>query len=212
MIQTITVLSLPANTSSYLLPGKSDIDAILPRLPSTLRSLSLKGSKIYPSQIPLLTPLVQHLEELALGQGLELGDIHRLLYQDQQWTPHSLRYLDMSDLNVIIGSASVLLAPASAPLHVIELEEHAYKRARRAKQNLERVGWTILGHCRVEGALPTTLPTTLSTTLPTLPTTLPTLPGWGRASLYSTMPKYGMDSQGVRKPILACPHERRWYN
>ncbi|EXL64417.1 hypothetical protein FOPG_19317 [Fusarium oxysporum f. sp. conglutinans race 2 54008] len=63
----------------------------------------------------------------------------------------------------------------------------------------------ILGHCRVEGALPTTLPTTLSVILPTLPTTLPTLPGWGKAPLYSTMPKYGQGVPFIVKMAL------RWF-
>ncbi|KAJ3519502.1 hypothetical protein NM208_g14105 [Fusarium decemcellulare] len=138
VIQTITVLSLATNASSHLLLGKADVDAILPCLPTTLRSLSLKGSRMDPSQIPLLTPVVQHLEELAIGRGLDLRDIHQLLYQNQEWIPHTLRYLDVSDLDTIIGSASALLTPASAPLHVIELEERAYERAAKAKKNLER--------------------------------------------------------------------------
>ncbi|KAK2683387.1 hypothetical protein RAB80_001333 [Fusarium oxysporum f. sp. vasinfectum] len=124
IIQTITVLSLATNASSHLLLGKAD------------------GSRMDPSQIPLLTPLVQHLEELAIGRGLDLRDIHQLLYQAQEWIPHSLRYLDISDLDTIIGSASALLTPASAPLQVIELEERAYERAAKAKKNLERAGWT----------------------------------------------------------------------
>lgn len=95
-----------------------------------------------PSHIPLLTPLIQHLEELAIGRGLELPDIHKLFYQNGEWIPHTLRYLDISDLDTIIGTANALLAPASAPLHVIELEERAYERAAKMKKNLERVGWT----------------------------------------------------------------------
>ncbi|RBA11836.1 hypothetical protein FPRO05_14188 [Fusarium proliferatum] len=142
IIQTITVLSLATNASSHLLLGKTDVDAILPRLPPTIRSLSPKGSRMDPSQLPLLTSLVQHLEELAIGRGLDLRDIHQLLYQTQDWVPHSLRYIDISDLDTIIGNASALLIPASAPLQVIELEERAYERAAKTKKNLERAGWT----------------------------------------------------------------------
>ncbi|KAI5462254.1 hypothetical protein BGZ63DRAFT_354225 [Mariannaea sp. PMI_226] len=142
VIQTIVVLSLATNTSSHLLLSKTDVDAILPRLPTTLRSLNLKGSRMDRSQLPLLVPLVHHLEELAIGRGLDLTDIHRLLYQNQQWIPHTLRYLDVSDIDTIIGSANALLGPASAPLHVIELEHRAYERAVKVKWNLERVGWT----------------------------------------------------------------------
>lgn len=142
VIQTIVVLSLSTNASTHLLLGKNDIDAILPRLPTSLRSLSLKGSRMDRSQIPLLTPLLQHLEELAIGRGLELSDIHRLFFQDNQWISHTLRYLDISDLDTIIGSASSLLHSGTAPLHVIELEERAYERAAKVRKNLERVGWT----------------------------------------------------------------------
>lgn len=142
IVQTIVVLSLSTNASTHLLLGKSDIDAILPCLPQTLRSLSLKGSRMDPSQIPLLTRLLSHLEELAIGRGLELSDIHRLFYQDQQWINHTLRYLDISDMDTIIGSANALLAPASAPLQVIELEERAYERAAKVRKNLERVSWS----------------------------------------------------------------------
>lgn len=140
---SLVVLSLATDPTSHLLLGKEDIEKLLPQLPTTLRSLSLKGSRMDPSHVPLLIPLTQHLEELAIGRGLELGDIHRLFFQDQQWLPHNLRYLDISDLNTIIGSASALLAPASAPLHVIELEERAYERAAKVRKNLERVGWTV---------------------------------------------------------------------
>lgn len=142
VIQTIVVLSLATLASSHLLLGKTDVDAILPCLPTTLRSLNLKGSRMDRSHLPLLTPVVQHLEELAIGRGIDLADIHRLLYQNQQWIPHTLRYLDISDIDTIIGSANAMLSPKSAPLHVIELEERAYERAAKVKQNLERVGWT----------------------------------------------------------------------
>jgi hypothetical protein len=142
VIQTIVVLSLATLASTHLLLGKADVDAILPHLPPTLRSLNLKGSRMDRSHLPLLTPLVQHLEELAIGRGIDLADIHRLLYQNQQWIPHTLRYLDISDIDTIIGSANAMLGPGSAPLHVIELEERAYERAAKVRKNLERAGWT----------------------------------------------------------------------
>ena len=45
-------------------------------------------------------------------------------------------------METVIGSASSLLAPATSPLHVIELEERTYERAAKNKKSLERVGWT----------------------------------------------------------------------
>jgi hypothetical protein len=139
---SLVYLSLATDASSHLLLGKDDVDALLPLLPKTLRSLSLKGSRMEPSQIAKLVPLMDHLEELAVGRGLEMNDVHQLFTQNGQWATHSLRYLDISDVDTIIGSASTLLAPASAPLHVIEVEERAYERAAKVKKNIERVGWT----------------------------------------------------------------------
>jgi hypothetical protein len=139
---SLVFLSLATDASSHLLLGKGDVDVLLPHLPQTLRSLSLKGSRMEPSHIEKLRPLVEHLEELAVGRGLEMGDVQQLFIQDGQWLPHSLRYIDISDVDTVIGSASTLLSPASAPLHVIEVEERAYERAAKVKKNIERVGWT----------------------------------------------------------------------
>lgn len=139
---SLVFLSLATDASSHLLLGKGDVDALLPHLPQSLRSLSLKGSRMDPSHMTKLRPLVQHLEELAVGRGLEMSDVQQLFTEEGQWLPHNLRYLDISDVDTIIGSASTLLAPASAPLHVIEVEERAYERAAKVKKNIERVGWT----------------------------------------------------------------------
>ncbi|KAK5998101.1 F-box protein [Cladobotryum mycophilum] len=140
--QSLVFLSLATDSSSHLLLGKEDVDQLLPKLPSTLRSLSLRGSRMDASHVAELTRLAHSLEELAVGRGLAMNDIHSLFYQGQQAVPHNLKYLDISDVDTIIGSASVLLAPASAPLRVVEIEERAYERAAKVNKNLERVGWT----------------------------------------------------------------------
>jgi hypothetical protein len=140
--QSLVFLSVSTDTTGHLLLGKDDIDQLLPRLPPTLRSLSLKGSRMDSSHVPLLKTLAQSLEELAIGRGLNQSDIHQIFTQQGQWQPHNLRYLDISDMETVIGSASSLLAPATAPLHVIELEERTYERAAKNKKSLERVGWT----------------------------------------------------------------------
>lgn len=139
---SLVYLSLATDASTHLLLGKEDVDKLLPQLPSTLRSLSLKGSRMDPSHIPLLQPLTQNLEELALGRGLDLGEIQSLFYHDNQWQPHNLKYLDISDLEVRLGSGSELLSIESAPLHVIEVQERAYERCAKNKKSLQRVGWT----------------------------------------------------------------------
>lgn len=138
---SLAFLSLATDASHHLLLGKEDIDELLPKLPHSLRSLSLRGSRMDSSHVPQFIRLSQTLEELAVGRGLSMGDIHQIFYQGQEALPHNLKYLDISDIDTIIGSASALLAPASAPLHVIEIEERAYERAAKVNKNLERVGW-----------------------------------------------------------------------
>lgn len=140
---SLVYLSLATDASTHLLLGKADVAYILPRLPPTLRSLSLKGSRMEPSHIPLLRALVGTLEELALGNGLELGDVEELFRHDGHWLPHNLRYLDISDIETRLGSGSDLLAPDSAPLQVIEVGERGYERAAKVKKRLESVGWTV---------------------------------------------------------------------
>ncbi|GAB0133916.1 hypothetical protein EsDP_00002310 [Epichloe bromicola] len=138
---SLVFLSLATDPTHHLLLGKEDLDQLLPCLPKTLKSLSLRGSRMHESHLPELTRLTHSLEELAVGRGLDMSDIHKLFYQDQQWLAHNLRYLDISDIDSIIGSGSTLLAPASAPLHVIEIEERAYEKAAKVNKNLQRVGW-----------------------------------------------------------------------
>ncbi|KAM0474851.1 hypothetical protein ACHAPX_007372 [Trichoderma viride] len=139
--QSLVFLSLATDPSNHLLLGKSDVDQLLPKLPATLRSLSLRGSRMDSSNLPELIRLSQSLEELALGRGLSMTDVHGLFFQDKTALPHNLKYIDISDIETIIGSASDLLAPASAPLHVIEIGERSYERAAKANKSLERVGW-----------------------------------------------------------------------
>lgn len=138
----LVFLSLGADPSTHLLLGKEDLDALLPSLPTTLKSLNLRGSRMDPSHVDELSRLAQTLEELAVGRGLAMSDIHRLFFRDQQWQPHNLKYIDICDVETIIGSASTLLAPASAPLNVVELSERAFERAAKVNKNLQRVGWT----------------------------------------------------------------------
>lgn len=138
---SLVFLSLATDPTNHLLLGKDDIDGLLPNLPKTLKSLSLRGSRMHASHIPELTRLAQSLEELAVGRGLEMSDIHKLFCHGQEWLQHNLRFLDICDIETIIGSASTLLAPASAPLHVIEIAERAYERAAKVNKNLQRVGW-----------------------------------------------------------------------
>jgi hypothetical protein len=141
--ESLVYLSLAVESSHDLLLGKHDMEMILSYVPRSLRSLSLKGSKMDASLIPLLEPLMHQLEELAVGRDLKMKDVHRLFYlEDGKPRAHSVRYLDISDVDVVIGSASTLLASPSAPLQVIEVHERTYHKATKLNGCLVRAGWT----------------------------------------------------------------------
>ncbi|KAG7115578.1 F-box protein like, partial [Verticillium longisporum] len=67
---TLVFLSVATDARSQQLLAQDDVSALLPVLPKTLRSLSLKGSRMEESHIELLRPLTKHLEELAFGRNL----------------------------------------------------------------------------------------------------------------------------------------------
>lgn len=72
-------LSLATDASTHETLSEDDVTRLLPVLPTSLRSLSLKGSRMNASHIPLLLPLTKHLEELALGRGLGIADASALI-------------------------------------------------------------------------------------------------------------------------------------
>lgn len=140
--KSLVFLSLATDASSHLLLGKYDVNQLLPKLPSTLRSLSLRGCRMEAAHLPDLIRLSQSLEELALGRGLSMTEVRSIFFEGQEARPHNLKFIDLSDIDTIIGSASDLLAPASAPLTVIEIAERSFERAAKSNKSLERVGWT----------------------------------------------------------------------
>ncbi|CAN8104319.1 unnamed protein product [Discula destructiva] len=190
---TIVWLSLSADASTHETFDEDAVTRLLPLLPKSLKSLSLKGSKMNTSHIPLLLPLTKHLEELALGRGLSITDTNALFIPDtttkprppcpeqqqqqqqhQQhqhqeeacdscmdidtdaitsnnpaatWQPHTLRYLDLSDLwstefslpTLYDTAQCALLTRATEPLEVLEVHADVGQRARPAP--LARLGW-----------------------------------------------------------------------
>lgn len=154
----LVFLSLAADARSHQLLESDDVAAIIPALPMTLRSLSLKGSKMNASHIDLLRPLTKHLEELALGRRLQLSDIERLFRPDENdddismevdWVPHSLKYIDLSDylateldLSSLLNRKTSILEKYSTPLGVVEIGDDVYKRLVKSP-SVERCGWTV---------------------------------------------------------------------
>ncbi|KAI0406979.1 hypothetical protein F4802DRAFT_555196 [Xylaria palmicola] len=151
-VKNLVYLSVATDFRSYELFDEDDMTRLLPILSPTLRSLSLKGSKMNASHINQLRPLTKHLEELSLGRRLKTEDINRLFLPDEDmeqvtWIPHTLKYLDLSDY--IAGSLSLsalfsnvsLLNRHSAPLEVVELADDAYTRLSRSSA-ATRAGWS----------------------------------------------------------------------
>lgn len=170
---TIVWLSLSADASTHETFDEDAVTRLLPLLPTSLKSLSLKGSKMNTTHIALLLPLTKHLEELALGRGLSIIDTNALFTpattedaspspspsssandsmdintpEPAAWQPHTLRYLDLSDLwstelpltTLYDTTTCALLTPTSAPLEVIEVHTDVGKQARPAP--LARRGW-----------------------------------------------------------------------
>ncbi|KAI1851668.1 hypothetical protein JX265_010751 [Neoarthrinium moseri] len=156
--KSLVCLSLASDARSHQLLDEDDLDQLLPALPSSLRSLSLKGSRMDASHIDALRPLTKHLEELALGRRLKIGDIERLFRPDENdddmsmeidWEPHTLKYLDISDyaateldLGALLNSRSSIMEKYSAPLEVIEVIDDLYTRLSKSP-TVQRSGWTV---------------------------------------------------------------------
>ncbi|KAI5858301.1 hypothetical protein GGS23DRAFT_334259 [Durotheca rogersii] len=156
----LVFLSLGVDARSHQLLDEDALDRLIPTLPPTLRSLSLKGSRMAPSHIDLLRPLTKHLEELALGRRLKITDIDRLFVPDEsndgedaskelEWVPHTLRYLDLSDytaveldLITLFGRNTSIMKRYSAPLDVIEIPDDMYARLATSPV-VKQLGWVV---------------------------------------------------------------------
>ncbi|KAI2624688.1 hypothetical protein GGS26DRAFT_207772 [Hypomontagnella submonticulosa] len=158
-VKGLVFLSLGVDARSHQLFDEDDLNKLIPILPHSLRSLSLKGSKMAASHIDLLRPLTKHLEELALGRRLKIADIDRLFVPDEtndedvdmqlDWIPHSLKYLDLSDytateldLLTLFGRNTSIMKKYSAPLEVIEVTDDLYGRLAKSPV-VKQLGWTV---------------------------------------------------------------------
>ncbi|KAK8094184.1 F-box protein [Apiospora hydei] len=155
---SLVFLSVASDARSHQLFDVEDVTRLLPALPPTLRSLSLKGSKMDDSHVNLLRPLTKHLEELALGRGLRLIDIDRLFVPDEDdddvqmqldWVPHTLKYLDLSDysaaeldFSTLFSNSMSIMKKFSAPLEVVEVTDNLYSRLSKSPA-LQRLGWMV---------------------------------------------------------------------
>ncbi|EAW10604.1 Leucine Rich Repeat domain protein [Aspergillus clavatus NRRL 1] len=163
--QTLVYLNLLTDPTRYRLLEEEDIAALLPNLPTTLRSLNLGGAKITSDHAAALLPLTKHLEELGLSSAdLSCKDLNSFFAPPPPpsncapvpeaapvaWEPSSLCYLDLTKVpSLTIGTvfntnACLLLSQQSWPLQVIEFSDKIIAPLReRIKNNRPSSGWTI---------------------------------------------------------------------
>ncbi|CAD6441929.1 dd70af0a-0a22-4304-92bc-f4e9476ab905 [Sclerotinia trifoliorum] len=156
-VRSLAYLNLGSDIKSHEMLNRYEVASLLPILPDTLRSLSLKGSEMHESHIPLFLPLTKHLEELGLGHGLVLSDVRRLFVPDQDasieeqiaWVPHSLHYIDVSDLSkaqldlgTLFGSSCPILRNDTLPLEVMEISTECFK-VMNTSSLVKRAGWCL---------------------------------------------------------------------
>ncbi|RDW68272.1 hypothetical protein BP5796_08929 [Coleophoma crateriformis] len=158
-VKSLVYLNLMMDPKSHEMFSAEDLTTLIPILPSSLKSLNLKGSKMSDEHIPQLLPLTKHLEELGLGRHLNLESLISLLLpcedaplaEQLAWIPHTLRYLDVSDLSpseldlsTLFASSCPMLKSFTQPLEVIEVQNSVYvKLEKGAPTALKRVQWCI---------------------------------------------------------------------
>ena len=149
-------LNLSCDISRYRLLRDVEVDALLPALPVTLRSLNLNGAKLCSSHVPQLRRLASHLEELGISHcNLSQAEIRSLFESSdkeedgEDYLPGSaLRYIDLTAVASItqpalFSSSSLLLSPASLPLEVIEVSPALGSSLIKSKTMNSRLGWTV---------------------------------------------------------------------
>lgn len=154
-VQELQFLSLGTDAKTHQLLDEDALTELIPILPKTLKSLSLKGSRMNKSHLKLLLPLTKYLEELALGRSLKFLDVQELFMPSEEadleeqlaWVPHSIKYLDLSDMwgneveSSMLFNDSLLLKQVTEPLSVVEFEAKVFNRIKNSKGALTRWGW-----------------------------------------------------------------------
>ncbi|QSZ29410.1 hypothetical protein DSL72_003924 [Monilinia vaccinii-corymbosi] len=156
-VKSLVYLNLGSDIKSHEMLNRCQVTSLLPMLPDTLRSLSLKGSEMHDSHISLFLPLTKHVEELGLGHGLVLSDIRRLFVPDQNssieeqmaWVPHTVHYIDVSDLSkaqldlgTLFGSSCPILRNDTLPLEVLEINLECFN-IMSTSPLVKRAGWCL---------------------------------------------------------------------
>ncbi|KAL1998126.1 hypothetical protein VTN02DRAFT_6818 [Thermoascus thermophilus] len=157
---SLVYLNLLADVSRYRLLDGDDVAALLPKLPSSLRSLNLGGAKITSEHVPALIPLTKHLEELGLGSAdLSVNDLNSIFVPprpsseekaQQPWTPPALHYLDLTKVpqitlpTIFNTNTCLLISSKSHPLEVLEFSDKIITPlGERTKSGKSKIGWAV---------------------------------------------------------------------
>jgi hypothetical protein len=160
---SLVYVNLMADASRYQLLSADELEQLLPRLPSTLRSLNIGGAQVSSKQTPLLLPLTKHLEELGLANAdLTVDDLNSFFVptaavsdsveevseEELNWEPCSLRYMDLTAVPsvkqvTLFNPSCVLATTNSYPLEVIELSDPVIQQLRERTSTIKRLGWVV---------------------------------------------------------------------
>ncbi|ELR08726.1 hypothetical protein VC83_07396 [Pseudogymnoascus destructans] len=157
-VKELLYLNLYMDAKSAELLAETHVTSLLSILPSTLKSLNLKGSAMNATHLSLLEPLTKHVEELGLGRNLNYTSLVPLLKPPPatkpdelaRWVPHALRYIDISDFgperidfSALFGKATTALDELSMPLEVIEVCQRVYDRFLDRERTFKAAGWVV---------------------------------------------------------------------
>ncbi|KAL4867011.1 hypothetical protein BDV12DRAFT_198613 [Aspergillus spectabilis] len=161
---SLVFLNVMTDASRYRLLEEEDVTKLLPKLPTTLRSLNLGGAKVTSAHTEALIPLTKHLEELGLSSAdLSAQDLSRFFALPKSagengedataaapWVPSSLCYLDLAKVprltvGVVFNTNScLLLTKQSYPLQVIEFSDKLITPLREKPKNTKSSpDWTV---------------------------------------------------------------------
>lgn len=151
--QDLVYLNLLFDTGRYRLLSTTDVDVLLPFLPTALRSLNLSGAKITRDHVPELRRLSKHLEELSIGYAdLSIADLNLIVEQDgprHDGARSNLHYLDLTGISSVNPTTLVdtnkcqLLMPSSFPLQVLELNEKVTDGLKERPISAKKLGWSV---------------------------------------------------------------------
>ncbi|KAL4798623.1 hypothetical protein BDV19DRAFT_376822 [Aspergillus venezuelensis] len=167
---SLVYLNVMTDASRYRLFEEEDVHRLLPKLPSTLRSLNLGGARVTSAHTDALIPLTKHLAELGLSSAdLSAQDLSRFfappkpaepaeqsedetasVKEPEPWVPPSLCYLDLNKVpRLSVGivfntNTCLLLTKQSYPLQVIEFSDKLIAPLReRPKNTKTSPDWTV---------------------------------------------------------------------